>query len=186
MREFRGVVFVFRSVCFGCREGRTRCCCMACSSTAPLLRSDCDPSLWVCGQVCVVSFLCTDANTLAPLLFALPSQMQTLEILPLVYLACLFLFPSLSPAISLSLSRFSSHLSSFSLLCKSAHFAINTVFCWKPRRRSERSCRIFEVATANILNSKDVMKIWAHLRDVKRLNLFFPAPDCSLNAHQTL
>lgn len=91
-------------MCFGCREGRTRCCCMACSSTAPLLRSDCDPSLWVCGQVCVVSFLCTDANTLAPLLFALPSQMQTLEILPLVYLACLFLFPSLSPAISLSLS----------------------------------------------------------------------------------
>lgn len=54
--------------------------------------------------------------------------------------------------------------------------AINMVFHLKPRGQYERSYGILEVRMLNMLSSKDVLKIWVHLRDVKRLNLFFPVP----------
>lgn len=136
---------MFWTICFGIWQwagyikGRARCSCVASGSAAPLLHSDCDPSLRVC--VCVLSFfLYTLYDVFAlflfsPLFFSLlpPSSLCSLQnrapdtedIAPGLFGLSLFF----SHSLAIYISRFSSHLLSFFLLfifCKSSHFAINT------------------------------------------------------------
>lgn len=140
-------VFVGVDFCFGLSvlksarwagyiKGRARCSCVAAGSAAPLQHSDCDPSL----RVCVFSFslytLFKMFSLFSSFLLFFPSssspssllcvpcrtEPQILEILPLVYLACLclsfslFLLPYISPDSPLISFLFPFYLSSTSPL----------------------------------------------------------------------
>lgn len=150
-------------------------------SAPPALLHLCDLSL----GVCVFSFSLYTLSKMFSSSFLLASLPLLLVLLaeqsPRYWRYCPWftLFFSLPPAIYIS--WFSSpFLFPFIYLLQVLSLCDQYGFYLKPRGQSERSYGIFEVGMLNMLNSKDVLKIRAHRRDVKRLNLFFPVPSCVL------